>query len=184
MNNFFEDIKKFNAMYKLPVPAFPTLQFQRLKDFQTIIQEEVEEGEEIVVAHSEGIYPDILHLTNIADWLGDMMIYCCSEMHRYGLNPEDILATIMQSNFSKLDENGEPIYDERGKVLKGPNYWKPEPELEHYIEAAIESGKFQSESFLNPDKNKETLQFGIIDGIDCRTGKPYVYKIEEGGIEG
>jgi hypothetical protein len=35
----------------------------------------------------------------------------------------------MESNFSKLDRNGEPIYDARGKVMKGPDYWKPEPKI-------------------------------------------------------
>jgi hypothetical protein len=59
---------------------------------------------------------------------------CTWRMSELGVNPATIMFLIMQSNFSKLDENGNPIYDERGKVLKGPNYWKPEPKIREYIE--------------------------------------------------
>ena len=44
-----------------------------------------------------------------------------------------ILNIIMESNFSKLGPDGKPIYDERGKVLKGPGYWKPEPAIRQYL---------------------------------------------------
>lgn len=45
----------------------------------------------------------------------------------------EILDIIMQSNFSKLGEDGKPIYDERGKIMKGPGYWKPEPKIAEYL---------------------------------------------------
>lgn len=45
----------------------------------------------------------------------------------------DILYIIMESNFSKLDNNGNPIFDEYGKLLKGPNFIPPEPELEKFL---------------------------------------------------
>jgi predicted HAD superfamily Cof-like phosphohydrolase len=60
-------------------------------------------------------------------------VYCASEAKRWGLPLDEILNVIMQSNFSKLDANGEPIYDERGKVMKGPNYWKPEPKISQLL---------------------------------------------------
>jgi hypothetical protein len=41
----------------------------------------------------------------------------------------------MDSNESKLDANGNPIYDSNGKFLKGPNYWKPEPKIKTLLEA-------------------------------------------------
>lgn len=44
-----------------------------------------------------------------------------------------ILDIIMASNFSKLGADGKPIYDDRGKVLKGPGYWKPEPKISAYL---------------------------------------------------
>ena len=72
-------------------------------------------------------------LTDMSDWLGDIVVYCSSEAKRWGLPLDQILNVIMQSNFSKLDANGEPIYDERGKVMKGPNYWKPEPKISQLL---------------------------------------------------
>lgn len=68
-------------------------------------------------------------LTMLADLLGDIQVYCASEMAKFGLPLDDVLAIIMQSNFSKLGADGNPIYDERGKVMKGPAYWKPEPKI-------------------------------------------------------
>ena len=68
-------------------------------------------------------------LTEMSDWLGDIVVYCASEARRWGLPLNNILSIIMESNFSKLGADGEPIYDERGKVMKGPHYWKPEPKI-------------------------------------------------------
>jgi hypothetical protein len=140
MMNFFKAISKFNAMYRLPMPAKPTLEFQRFSSFQgsekSIIGEEFLEGGDIITGYMAGASEaDVL--TAQADWLGDMIVYCTSEMQRYGLNPETVLDIIMQSNFSKLDASGLPIYDERGKVMKGPNYWKPESKLKAYIEKVM-----------------------------------------------
>jgi len=61
---------------------------------------------------------DIELLVQIADLLGDIMVYCGSEMAKYGLPQGEILGIIMDSNFSKLGEDGKPIYDDRGKVQK------------------------------------------------------------------
>jgi predicted HAD superfamily Cof-like phosphohydrolase len=72
-------------------------------------------------------------LAQIADWLGDIQVYCASEMRKFGLDNDATLGIIMASNFSKLDEDGEPIYDSRGKVLKGTNFFPPEPELRELI---------------------------------------------------
>jgi hypothetical protein len=61
--------------------------------------------------------------------LGDIQVYCASEMRKFGIPQAETLRTIMESNFSKLGADGKPIYDDRGKVCKGPLYWKPEPAL-------------------------------------------------------
>lgn len=136
MNDFFADIEKFNAMYKMEAPSVPTLDLNRAENFNNILQEEVNEFEDIfIAAGEEASESDII--TMQADLYGDIIIYCASEMRRIGLDPQTVLEIIMQSNFSKLDANGLPIYDERGKVLKGPNYWKPEPMLKEYIEDAM-----------------------------------------------
>ena len=70
---------------------------------------------------------------DISDVLGDLVVYIRSEATKYGIELEKTLDIIMQSNFSKLGEDGKPIYDERGKVMKGPNYWKPEPKIQKLL---------------------------------------------------
>ena len=63
----------------------------------------------------------------IADALGDMLYILCGTIIEHGLQHkiEEVFDEIQKSNMSKLDENGMPIYREDGKVLKGPNYFKP-----------------------------------------------------------
>ena len=66
-------------------------------------------------------------LVEVADALGDMLYILCGTIIEHGLQHkiEEVFEEIQRSNMSKLDENGEPIYREDGKVLKGPNYFKP-----------------------------------------------------------
>lgn len=65
-------------------------------------------------------------LVNIADWLGDMKVYIDSESLKYGIMLSPVLACIMGSNFTKLNERGDVIKDANGKVQKGPNFTPPE----------------------------------------------------------
>ena len=149
-SKFTDSIEKFNKMYGLPANSMPTIPFthskelgtakeqliNRLRRFSQIMTEEIEEAAYIIELVNAGDSPAEV-LTAIADWLGDMQIYCASEMLKFGLDNDLVLDTIMASNMSKLGADGKPIYDERGKVLKGPNYWRPEPMIQRYIEAAI-----------------------------------------------
>ncbi len=133
MSTFSEDIKRFNAMYALPANERPTLEIgtpvaQRLRAFKSILGEELDEIDDIVAA-AENQAPTLEVLTMLADLLGDIQVYCASEMRKFGLPQDEVLSIIMQSNFSKLGADGKPIYDERGKVQKGPGYWKPEPKI-------------------------------------------------------
>lgn len=132
MSDFSEAIVKFNGMYKLPVNNQPSLEIgvpvvERLQAFKAILIEEVNEIDEII--SEADVSEETETLTKIADLLGDIQVYCASEMAKFGLPLDAVLAIIMQSNFSKLGVDGLPIYDERGKVLKGPHYWKPEPKI-------------------------------------------------------
>lgn len=134
--NFAQTIQKFNLMYGLPVAATPTLDVgvplaKRLAEFKCILTEELSEIDDIVEALPTATAEETL--TNLADLLGDLQIYCASEMAKFGLPLEPVLAIIMDSNFSKLGADGLPIYDERGKVLKGPGHWKPEPQLSEML---------------------------------------------------
>lgn len=65
-------------------------------------------------------------LVGIADWLGDMKVYIDSESLKYGIMLSPVLACIMGSNFTKLNERGEVTKDANGKVQKGPNFTPPE----------------------------------------------------------
>ena len=140
---FFQDIHKFNEIYKLPINEKPALLgVERLENFKKVFQEEVNEIDEIIQKYKEkeqslSEEDKIELLTSLSDWLGDMVVYIASECKKHGIDLNKTLEIIMQSNFSKLDENGKPIYDERGKVLKGPNYWKPEPEISKYIKQRL-----------------------------------------------
>ena len=80
-----------------------------------------EENEEYLQAAKEG------DLTEIADAIGDMLYILCGTMLKHGLQDkmEDIFLEIQRSNMSKLDQDGEPIYREDGKVLKSELYFKP-----------------------------------------------------------
>ena len=66
-------------------------------------------------------------LTETADALGDMLYILCGTILEHGLQHkiEEVFEEIQRSNMSKLGENGKPIYREDGKVMKGPNYFKP-----------------------------------------------------------
>jgi len=66
-------------------------------------------------------------LIEVADALGDMLYILCGTIIEHGLQHkiEEVFEEIQRSNMSKLGDDGEPIYREDGKVLKGPNYFKP-----------------------------------------------------------
>jgi len=143
---FIDDIRKFNSMYKLDMPSKPNVrELGTLKGFQNIIAEEVDEAGDIFkmyknINESKNLSEEekLEILTAVSDWLGDIVVYCFTQAKSWGLPMEEILDVIMESNFSKLDQDGNPIYDERGKVLKGPNYWKPEPKIKEILKKKLE----------------------------------------------
>jgi predicted HAD superfamily Cof-like phosphohydrolase len=139
---FYADIQRFNEMYRLPSNDAPTpLGPERVRHFQDILGEELREGDDLATRYERLLAErgeldrdgalDIL--TEMGDWLGDIIVYCASEARRWGLPLAPVLDTIMQSNFSKLGADGQPIYDARGKVMKGPDYWKPEPRIRELL---------------------------------------------------
>jgi predicted HAD superfamily Cof-like phosphohydrolase len=66
-------------------------------------------------------------IVEVADALGDMLYILCGTILEHGLQHkiEAVFDEIQRSNMSKLGEDGKPIYREDGKVMKGPNYFKP-----------------------------------------------------------
>ncbi len=64
-------------------------------------------------------------LLEVADALTDILYVTYGAGHAFGINLDKCFDEVQNSNMSKLDENGKPIYNEHGKVMKGPNYFKP-----------------------------------------------------------
>ena len=92
-------------------------------------------GEGLVrtVEYNEGVLVGQPSAKSMAKFLSTLIGRCFHEAEHFGFDLYDILEIIMDSNMSKLGEDGNPIYDERGKVMKGPNYWKPEPKIRAYL---------------------------------------------------
>ena len=71
-------------------------------------------------------------LTEVADALTDILYVTYGAGHSFGINLDKCFEEVQNSNMSKLDKNGKPIYNEKGKVMKGPNYI--EPNLKQFVE--------------------------------------------------
>lgn len=81
-----------------------------------------EENEEYLAAANKG------DLVEVADALGDMLYILCGTIIEHGMQDKivEVFDEIQRSNMSKLGEDGQPVYREDGKVLKGPNYFRPD----------------------------------------------------------
>ncbi|NYT79796.1 pyrophosphatase [Alcaligenaceae bacterium] len=135
-STFAERIAAMNAMYKLPAHERPTVPADvagRLQKFKTTLSDEIREIDDIVSLTQQGASSLDIAVA-MADLLGDIIVYCRSEALKYGLPLEEVLDVIMDSNESKLGADGNPIYDENGKFLKGPNYWKPEGKIAELLQ--------------------------------------------------
>jgi len=129
---FSTDIARMNEMYELQQIVGWAASSSRIVKFKDILEEECREIGDIEATLNQaddGNAEEILldARVQLADLLGDIVVYCVSEAQRWNIPLGEVLHIIMQSNFSKLGADGKPIKDERGKFLKGPNYWKPEP---------------------------------------------------------
>lgn len=135
--SFAERISLMNKMYRLPtndIPTIPSNVTDRLIKFKATLLDEVNEIDDIVELTKNGSN-SLQIAVAIADLLGDVIVYCRSEALKYGIPMEDVLDIIMDSNESKLGADGNPIYDENGKFLKGPNYWKPETKIHELLQS-------------------------------------------------
>ena len=65
-------------------------------------------------------------LVEVADALTDILYVTYGAGHAFGINLDECFEEVQNSNMSKLDNNGKPIYNDKGKVMKGPNYFKPD----------------------------------------------------------
>ena len=96
-------------------PSFSTNKINKLRI--DLIKEELDELKEAM---------DNNDLLEVADALTDILYVTYGAGHAFGINLDKCFDEVQNSNMSKLSENGEPIYNESGKVMKGPNYFKPD----------------------------------------------------------
>lgn len=139
MSQAFSLIRQFNQMYGIPTPDEPTLSLElreRLTQFKAILLKEIDEVDDIIhkLETCEHTAADIL--TDVSDWLGDIIVYAGSEALRHGLPIDAVLEIIMASNFSKMQNDGTALFID-GKLQKGPNYWKPEPQIRNLLIKAV-----------------------------------------------
>ena len=96
-------------------PSFSTEKINKLRI--DLIKEELQELTEAMQNKD---------LLEVADALTDILYVTYGAGHAFGIDLDKCFEEVQNSNMSKLDENGEPIYKESGKVMKGPNYFKPD----------------------------------------------------------
>ena len=96
-------------------PSFSTDKINRLR--LDLIREELDELTQAM---------DNKDLLEVADALTDILYVTYGAGHAFGINLDKCFEEVQNSNMSKLDNNGKPIYNESGKVMKGPNYFKPD----------------------------------------------------------
>lgn len=120
MKNKIAAVQLFHETYKLGYQTAPTASLPKEKN-ELRFNLMKEENEEYLEAAENG------DLVEVADALGDMLYILCGTIIEHGMQDkiEEVFNEIQRSNMSKLDENGQPIYRDDGKVLKGPNYFKP-----------------------------------------------------------
>ena len=120
MQNKISAVKKFHESFKIGYNNTPIADLGKEKN-KLRYDLMAEENSEYIEAANNG------DLVEVADALGDMLYILCGSIIEHGLQDkiEDIFNEIQRSNMSKLGEDGQPIFREDGKVLKGPNYIKP-----------------------------------------------------------
>ena len=96
-------------------PSFSTDKINKLR--LDLIKEELDELKEAM---------DNKDLLEVADALTDILYVTYGAGHAFGINLDQCFDEVQNSNMSKLGENGKPIYNDSGKVMKGPNYFKPD----------------------------------------------------------
>jgi len=123
MSNF-EDVKTFMETFGQMVrtkPQFPDKETMQLR--YDLIKEELKELEQAMKTKN---------LKEIADALTDILYVTYGAGCAYGIDLDKCFKEVQRANMSKLGEDGKPIYNEKGKVMKGPNYL--EPDLKQFVE--------------------------------------------------
>ena len=114
----FQSVKKFMETFGQEIKekaSFPNEKITTLR--YDLIKEELSELKEAM---------DNKDIKEVADALTDILYVTYGAGHAFGINLDKCFEEVQNSNMSKLDLNGKPIYNEKGKVMKGPKYFKPD----------------------------------------------------------
>ena len=116
MSNFFK-VKKFMQKFKQEVKSKPSLPEDNIIKLRiNLIKEELLELEEAL---------NEKNIEETADALTDILYVTYGAGHAFGIDLDKCFDEVQKSNMSKLDKFGNPIYNDQGKVMKGPLYFKP-----------------------------------------------------------
>ena len=114
----FESVRKFMETFGQEIKekaSFPNDKITFLR--YDLIKEELDELKEAM---------DKKDIKEVADALTDILYVTYGAGHAFGVNLDRCFEEVQNSNMSKLGKDGKPIYNEKGKVMKGPNYFKPD----------------------------------------------------------
>ena len=116
MSNF-NKVKTFMETFGQEVKNKPSFSSDKINNLRyELIREELDELKEAL---------NNKDLLEVADALTDILYVAYGAGHAFGIDLDSCFEEVQQSNMSKLDKNGKPIYNQNGKVMKGPNYFKP-----------------------------------------------------------
>ncbi len=114
----FEKVGLFMRTFGQEVKNKPGLSSEKINSLRiSLINEELEELKEAIKNND---------LKETIDALTDILYVTYGAGHAFGVNLDKCFDEVQRSNMSKLDDNGKPIYNESGKVMKGPRYFKPD----------------------------------------------------------
>ena len=114
----FEKVGLFMTTFGQEVKTKPGLSSEKINNLRiNLIDEELEEFKQAIKSND---------LKEAVDALTDILYVTYGAGHAFGVNLDECFDEVQKSNMSKLDGDGKPIYNEGGKVMKGPNYFKPD----------------------------------------------------------
>ena len=114
----FQKVKKFMETFGQEVKSRPSFSSDKINMLRyNLIKEELIEFKQAL---------DNNDLLEVADALTDILYVTYGAGHAFGINLDACFEEVQNSNMSKLGNDGKPIYNDQGKVMKGPNYFKPD----------------------------------------------------------
>ena len=114
----FENVGEFMKTFGQEVKIKSSLGTDKINSLRiSLIEEELDELKQAIKQKN---------LVEVVDALTDILYVTYGAGHAFGVNLDKCFEEVQNSNMSKLSEDGKPIYNEEGKVMKGPNYFKPD----------------------------------------------------------